>query len=156
QDVLTLMKIVAAMVLILACFLLPGGSPSHWEPFWPKESIGGMIGPFGAAMVAVLYAYDGWIEITYVGSEMRNPGRDMPLAIILSTVIVSGLYSGVAAALTNVVGNAAVAKSERVAADAMMVVLGGAGAAVIAASIVISTLGANNGIIFTAARIPYA
>ncbi len=156
QDILTLVKIAAAAALILLCFLLPGGSAANWQPFWPQESFTHLIAPFGVAMVAVLYAYDGWIEITYVGSEMKHPARDMPLSIIISTVLVSVLYIGVAAAVTYVLGHAGVAKSERVAADATMVVLGGVGAALIAGSIVVSTLGANNGIVFTAARIPYA
>ncbi len=156
QNILTTIKIAAAAGLIAACFLLPGGSGANLEPFWPTESVGSMIGPFGVAMVAVLYAYDGWVEITYVGSEMKHPQRDMALSILLSTVIVTVLYVGVAFALTYVLGRVEVAKSATVAADAATVVIGAAGAAVIAGSIIISTLGANNGIVFTAARIPYA
>ena len=156
QNILTITKIVAAIGLIAMCFLLPGGSTANFQPFWTTESPGALIGPFGVAMVAVLYAYDGWVEITYVGSEMKNPGRDMPLAILWSTVIVTVLYVGVAFALTYVLGHAAVAKSITVASDAATIVLGAAGAAIIAGSILVSTTGANNGIIFTAARIPYA
>jgi APA family basic amino acid/polyamine antiporter len=156
QNVLTIVKIAAAVGLIMVCFVLPGGSPANLQPFWPVEPWTRLVGTFGVAMIAVLYAYDGWIEITYVGSEMKRPARDMPLAIIISTVLVSVLYIAVATAVTWVLGHAAVAHSERVVADAMMKVLGAGGAALIAASIVISTLGANNGIVFTAARIPYA
>ncbi len=156
QNIFTIVKIAAAVGLIAACFLLPGGSSANLEPFWTTESNGTLAAPFGTAMVLVLYAYDGWIEITYVGSEMRRPNRDMPLAIILSTVLVAVLYVGVALGLTYVLGHAAVGKSPRVGADAMTVVLGTAGASLISISILVSTLGANNGIIFTAARIPYA
>jgi amino acid transporter len=156
QNVLTAIKVAAAVGLIAACFLLTGGSPAKLQPFWPTESFGSMIGPFGVAMVAVLYAYDGWMEITYVGSELKRPGRDMPLSILWSTVIVTILYVGVAFAVTYVLGRAGVASSTTVASDAATVVLGASGAAVIAGSIIISTTGANNGIIFTAARVPYA
>lgn len=156
QNIFTIVKIAAAIGLIAACFLLPGGSSANLEPFWTTESVGSLAAPFGAAMVLVLYAYDGWIEITYVGSEMRRPNRDMPLAIIISTVLVAVLYIGVALALTYVLGHAGVGKSPRVGADAMTVVMGTAGASLISIAILISTLGANNGIIFTAARIPYA
>jgi APA family basic amino acid/polyamine antiporter len=156
QNILTAIKILAAAGLILVCFLLPGGSPANFEPFWPAEPWPSLVGSFGVAMIAVLYAYDGWIEITYVGSEMKRPERDMPLSIVISTVLVSVLYIGVAIAVTYVLGHAAVARSERVATDAASVVLGAAGAALIAGSIVISTLGANNGIVFTAARVPDA
>jgi amino acid transporter len=156
QNVLTIIKIGSAIGLIAICFLLPGGSAANLQPFWPTESIGAMVGKFGVAMVAVLYAYDGWVEITYVGSEMRRPERDMPLSIIVSTLLVAALYIGVAIAFTWVLGHAAVGRSPRVAADAATAVLGTLGATVVTVSILISTLGANNGIVFTAARIPYA
>jgi len=156
QNVFTLIKIAAAIGLIAVCFLLPGGSSSNFRPFWPTEPVGALIAPLGVAMIAVLYAYDGWMEITYVGSEMKRPDRDMPLSIILSTVLVSALYVGAAVALTYVLGHSGVARSTRVAADAATVVIGPIGAGAIAAAILISTLGANNGIVFTSARIPYA
>ena len=79
-------------VLIVTSFVLPGGSASHFQPLWPSASGGQLIGPFGVAMVAVLWAYDGWIETTYVGSEIVNPGRNLPRSIILSTLIVIALY----------------------------------------------------------------
>jgi len=156
QNVVTIVKIAALFLLVALCFLLPGGSPDNLTPFWPTESPGALLAPFGTAMVAVLYAYDGWIEITYVGSELENPGRDMPLSILLSTAIVTVVYLGAAAAFSYVLGHRGVAGSERVAADAATVVIGGVGAALVAASILISTLGSNNGIVFTSARIPYA
>lgn len=156
QNILTVVKIGAAIALIAMCFLLPGGSAAHLQPFWPAEPFSALVGKFGVAMVAVLYAYDGWVEITYVGSEMRRPERDMPLAIVISTVLVAVLYFGVAIGFTWVLGHAAVGRSPRVAADATTAVIGTIGAAVITVSILISTLGANNGIVFTAARIPYA
>lgn len=156
QNVVTLVKIGALVLLVLACVLLPGGGAANFQPLWPTESPMTLLAPFGTAMVAVLYAYDGWIEITYVGSEMKNPGRDMPLSIVISTVLVTVLYVGAAAAFTYVLGHQDVGRSERVAADAATVVIGTIGAGLVAASILISTLGSNNGIVFTSARIPYA
>jgi L-asparagine transporter-like permease len=107
-------------------------------------------------MILVLGAYDGWIEVTYVGSELRDPGRNMPLSILFSTLLVGLLYVGVSVAMLYVLGQEATAKSSMVAADAMRVVLGPAGGALIAAAVMLSTLGCSNGIVFTAARIPYA
>ncbi|MGE0442017.1 MAG: APC family permease [Gemmatimonadales bacterium] len=156
QNVLTLLKIAAVAGIIAACFLLPGGSAGNLTPFWPTESWTSLAGPFAVAMVLVLYTYDGWIEITYVGSEMKRPDRDMPLSILLSTVIVAALYVAVAIAFTYVLGHRAVAQSTRVASDAATVVMGAVGAAAVTVSILVSTLGSNNGIVFTAARIPYA
>ncbi|NOT07907.1 MAG: amino acid permease [Gemmatimonadales bacterium] len=156
QDVFTLIKIAAVAVLVLLCFALPGGSAANIQPLWPTEPVGSLVGPFGVAMIAVLFAYDGWIEITYVGSELKNPARDMPRSILLSTVLVSILYVGVSAGVLYVLGQSETAKSSLVAADAMRVVLGPIGASLITVAVLISTLGSNNGIIFTAARIPYA
>jgi APA family basic amino acid/polyamine antiporter len=133
QDALTLLKIAALAALAASAFVLPGGSADHFRPFWPQGSLVGLAGPLSVALVAVLWAYDGWIEITYVGSEVREPQRTIPRAIILSMGIVVALY--LAAAL---------------------VVMGPLGAALVAGAIVVSTLGANNGIILTSARIPYA
>lgn len=156
QNVLTLIKIGAVLGFVALCLLLPGGNAANLQPFWPTESFGQMIGPFGVAMILALGAYDGWIEITYVGSELRHPGRDMARSVVWSTLLVTVLYTGVSLAVIYVLGQAATGQSSLVAADAMKVVLGPAGGAVITVAILISTIGCNNGIIFTAARIPYA
>lgn len=156
QDVVTVLKIAAVAALVVLCLLLPGGNTANFQPLWPREPLGALIGPFGLAMILVLGAYDGWIEITYVGSELKRPGRDMPLSIVLSTLVVSLLYIGVSVAVLYVLGQAATAKSSMVAADAMKVVLGVTGGALLTVAVLLSTLGCNNGIIFTAPRIPYA
>lgn len=156
QNVVTLIKIAAVIALIALCLLLPGGSVQNFQPLWPTEPVTALIGPFGVAMIAVLWGYDGWIEITYVGSEMRNPARDMPRSILLSTVLVSVLYVGVSLAILYVLGREGAARSPLVAADAMRVVLGTGGAAFITVAVLVSTLGSNHGIVFTAARIPWA
>src|SRR5881409_1619290 len=92
QNVLTSLKIGALLALIVSSFVLPGGSAANFQPLWPSGSVGQWIGPFGVAMVAVLWAYDGLIETTYVGSEIVDPGRNLPGSIILSTVLVIALY----------------------------------------------------------------
>jgi APA family basic amino acid/polyamine antiporter len=125
---------------------------------WPDDSLslGRLVGPFGVAMVAVLWAYDGWIEVCYVGGEVKDPGRNLPRAVVLSTLITIALFCLVTASYTYVLSPAKMAQSPLVASDAAQVTLGPAGAALVAATILISTLGANNGIVLTAARIPYA
>ena len=156
QNVMTTLKIVALVALIVTSFVLPGGSPANVQPLWTDAGFGQWIAPFGVAMVAVLWAYDGWIETTYVGSEITNPSRNLPRSIILSTLIVVALYVLVSIAFVYVLSPAAMAGSELVASDAAKVTMGRSGAALVVVAILISTLGANNGIILTAARIPYA
>src|SRR5262245_563963 len=156
QNVLTTLKIGALFALIVTSFVLPGGSPSHLQPLWPAQSFGQWITPFGVAMVAVLWAYDGWIETTYVGSEIMDPAKTLPRSIILSTVIVVALYTLVSIAYVYVLSPSGMAGSELVASDAAQATMGRTGALLVVVAILISTLGANNGIILTAARIPYA
>src|SRR5439155_23967128 len=118
--------------------------------------VGCLFGPFGGAMVAALWAYDGWNQVCYVGGGVKDPGLNLPRAIILSTVIVIALFCLVTASYTYVLSAARRAQSSLVASVAAQVTLGRAGAAVVAATILVSTLGANNGIVLTAARVPYA
>jgi len=156
QNILTILKIGALVALIVTSFALPGGSATHFQPLWPSGGVGQLIGPFGVAMVAVLWAYDGWIETTYVGSEIVNPGRNLPRSIILSTLIVIALYVLASVAYAYVLSPEGMAASKLVASDVARVTMGAVGATFVVVAILISTLGANNGIILTAARIPYA
>jgi APA family basic amino acid/polyamine antiporter len=156
QDVVTMLKIVAVVALVVLCLLLPGGSTANFQPWWPQEPLGALVGPFGLAMILVLGAYDGWIEVTYVGSELKRPGRDMPLSIVLSTLVVSLLYIGVSIAVLYVLGQTGTAQSSMVAADAIKVVLGPVGGGLLTLAVLLSTLGCSNGMVFTSARIPYA
>jgi amino acid transporter len=156
QNVLTFLKMGALAALIVTAFLLPGGSATNFQPVWPAGAASGWIGPFGVAMVAVLWAYDGWIETTYVGSEIKDPGKNLPRSIILSTVIVIAFYVLASVAYSYVLSPARMAGATLVASDAAQVTLGAVGAGFVAAAILVSTLGANNGIVLTAARIPYA
>jgi basic amino acid/polyamine antiporter, APA family len=156
QNVLTLLKIGIVAALIVIGFALPGGRAENFAPLWPSGSWSSIVGPFGLAMVAVLWAYDGWIETTYVGGEVTAPGRTLPRAIVYSTLIAVVLYVLVTVSFTYVLSPARVAGSALVASDAAQVTLGRIGAGLVAGAILISTLGANNGIVLTAARIPYA
>ena len=156
QNLLTLTKIGIVAALIVIAFALPGGNAANFRPLWPSQPVSGLIGPFGVAMVAALWAYDGWVEASYVGGEVRDPGRILPRATILSTLIAMALYTLITAAYAYVLSPAKMAASPLVARDAASVTLGAAGVQLVAAAIIISTLGANNGIVLTSARIPYA
>src|SRR5213596_3428243 len=156
QNVLTLIKMALLVVLIVAGFALPGGSASNLAPLWSDVPPGHQIASFGVALVAVLWAYDGWIEVTYVGGEVTDPERNVPRSIVLSTVIRIALYCLVTASFAYVLSPARMAASSLVASDAAQVTMGRAGAALVAVAIMTATLGSNNGIVLTAARIPYA
>jgi len=152
----TFIKLAALVALVACSFILPGGSPENFSPLLPNQSFSGMLGPLGLAMVAALWAYDGWIEITYVAGEVKNPQRNLPLSIIYSMLVVIVIYVVVNLAYTYVLSVGRMASSPLVGWDVATIIIGSAGAALMTIGILISTLGANHGIVFTAARIPYA
>ena len=156
QNVLTLLKIGALGALIVSALVMPGGSVEHFRPLLPAVGVAGLAGAFSVAMVAVLWAYDGWIEITYVGSEVRDPGRNLPRSIVISVFLVVGIYALTNVAYVYVLPLDRMAQSALVGSDAALVLIGPLGAALVAGAIIVSTLGANNGIVLTSARIPYA
>src|SRR5438874_97854 len=156
QNVLTLIKMALLVGLIVVGFVLPGGSVANLAPLWSDAPLGKQIASSGVALVAVLWAYDGWIEVTYVGSEVKDPERNMPRSIILSTFIAIALYCLVTASFAYVLSPAKMGASSLVASDAAKVTLGAAGAGLVAVAIMTATLGSNNGIVLTAARVPYA
>jgi APA family basic amino acid/polyamine antiporter len=153
QNLLTIVKVVLLVVLVGGTLVLPGGSFDNLSPWWPSGSV--LVG-FGTGIVAVLWAFDGWIEVTYVGSEVRNPGWVVPRSIILAVLLATALYLLVTIGFTYVLSPDGTAASSLPASDAAQVTLGAGGAGFVAAAIMISTLGANNGIVFTSARIPFA
>ena len=156
QNVLTLIKIGLVAALITVAVALPGGTFANFAPVWSDAPVANQIAPFGVALVAVLWAYDGWIEITYVGGEVTDPERNLPRSILVATVVAIVLYCLASGSFAYVLSPAKVAASSLVASDAAQVTLGRAGAALVAVAIMIATLGSNNGIVLTAARIPYA
>ena len=156
QNVLTLTKIGLVAALIVVGFVLPGGNVANLAPLWSDAPLGQQVASFGVALVAVLWAYDGWIESTYVGGEVTDPGRNLPRSMILSTFIAIVLYCLVTASFAYVLSPAKMAASSLVASDAAQITLGSAGAGFVAVAIMVATLGSNNGIVLTAARVPYA
>jgi APA family basic amino acid/polyamine antiporter len=116
---------------------------------------GGMSG-FFAAVVAALWAYDGWNNVSMVSSEVRNPKRNLPLALIAGVAAVMGIYLLVNLAYFYVLSPAEAAANNRVAAEMMRRVFGGWGAAAVSVAAMISIFAALNGSILAGARVPYA
>ncbi len=114
------------------------------------------IAGFFAALVAALWAYDGWNNVSMVASEIRRPQRSLPLALIFGTLAVIAIYLAANAAYFHVLTAQQVGASERVAAEMMRRVVGGWGAKAVAMAAMISIFAALNGSILTGARVPYA
>jgi len=111
---------------------------------------------FFAALVAALWAYDGWNNVSMVASEIRDPQRNLPRALIWGTAGVIAIYLLTNAAYFHVLTAAEVGSTPRVAAEMMRRIFAGPGAAAVSIAAMISIFAALNGSILTGSRVPYA
>src|SRR4029079_5928158 len=115
-----------------------------------------LLAGFGAAMIGVLWAYEGWQYVTFSAGEARDPQRTFPRAIIIATAALVALYLLAKIGYLSALGPGGVAVSDRVAADAAGTILGGAAGKVVAALILVSIFSAANGLLLTAPRMYFA
>ncbi len=121
----------------------------------PATAPSGVAG-FFVALVAALWAYDGWNNAGMLGSEIERPQRTLPLALIGGTLTVIAIYLLANLAYFSVLNAAEVGGSARVAADMMRRIAGPGGAAVVSVAAMISIFAALNGSILSGSRVPYA
>ena len=154
QLVFTVLKIAIIIAVSLLAFTAANGT---WHNFSTTFSgaRGGFAG-FMAALIAALWAYDGWNDLNMVSGEIRNPGHVIPIALIAGVGVVAGLYMLTNAAVQYVLPAASIAASQRPASDATAVAVGAWGAAIVSAGMALSILVALNGTIMSGARVPFA
>ncbi|MBW3629339.1 MAG: amino acid permease [Gemmatimonadetes bacterium] len=155
QNVSTAAKVLALSGLAVLAFALGDGSrgalgtgefdltPISW-------------GGFGVALIAVMWAYDGWADLTFVAGEVRDPARTLPRALLGGTAAIIAIYLFVNAAYLYVLPVAEMAGRPLVAADAARKIFGEPGAAVVAAMVMTSAFGALNGAMMTGPRVFFA
>ncbi len=154
QNASTLAKVVALLVLAVAIFALGDaqtGALATAPSLSPWSSSG-----FGVALIAALFAYDGWIAATLVAGEIRDPERALPRALGGAAVVIVIAYLSINVAYLYALPLADMAASKAVAADAMTRVAGAGGAALVAALVMLSTFGGLNAGIMTGPRVFYA
>ena len=156
QNLFTISKLGAIFGIIILGLVMEGGSNQNLNPFFSDQSFTELVGPLGLAMVSVLWTFDGWIFITYVAGEVKNPGRNIPLSLIFCMLIVISIYLLLNYVLIFTLGFTGMNGSDLVVSDAASVFLGNKGAAIVTLIILISLIGANNGQVLTSARINYA
>jgi APA family basic amino acid/polyamine antiporter len=154
QFLFTLLKVAIILGIVAIGFSYSRGTWANFATEFAGAK-GGVAG-FFAALVAALWAYDGWNDLNMVAGEIRDPQRNLPLALIWGVATVGALYILVNAAVQYVLPAAAVAVSERPASDAVALVLGHAGASLVSAGMAISMLVTLNGTIMSGARVPFA
>jgi APA family basic amino acid/polyamine antiporter len=116
---------------------------------------GGLAG-FFAALVAALWAYDGWNNAGMVGSEIERPQRNLPLALIGGTLAMMGVYLLANLAYFSVLTGPEVAASPRVASEMVRRIAGETGASAVSVAVMISIFAALNGSILSGSRVPFA
>ncbi len=154
QNVSTVLKIAALAALILLGLWVTRGSVPDLSVY-SGEGVS-LLSGFGLALIAVIWAYDGFINLTFSASEVKDPGRTLPRALILGTAAVTVIYL-----LTNAVYFLALPIPEMqgvlaIADKAASTLFGPAATTFIAAAVMISTFGSTNGTILTGARVHYA
>jgi len=154
QLVFTVLKVALLIAIAIIGFTYAGGT---WANFGSHYSgtVGGFTG-FMLALVATLWAYDGWNDLNQVGGEVRDPERSIPVALIGGVAIVAGLYMLMNAAVQYVLPATGIAASKSPAATMAQVALGASGAALITAGIALSMVVTLNGTVMSGGRIPYA
>ena len=150
--------VTAVKMLLIAGVIVIGlfsgkGDFSHLHGAIP--TVGGIAG-FFAAMVSALWAYDGWNNVSMVSSEIRNPQRNLPRALIYGTAAVMATYILINLAYFYVLNPGQVATSHRVASDMMRSLYGNAAGSAVTIAVLISIFAALNGSILSGARVPYA
>jgi len=151
QTAVTAIKVALIGLLILAGLLLGRPHASAASALGPLTFSG-----FVAAMVAALWAYDGWNNVSMVASEIREPQRNLPRALIGGTTGVIVIYLLANAGYFRVLTPSEVGGSERVAADMIARIFGGSGANAVSIAAMISIFAALNGSILSGSRVPYA
>ena len=157
QNVTTAIKagaIVVMSVLLLALGTWPASGAATADV--ASATGGSLLSGVGLAMIAVLWAYEGWQYVTFSAGEAIDPQRTFPRALVLGTVLLIALYLLANVAYLAALGTAGVVASERVAADAVSAVLGASAGKVIAAVILVSMFSAANGLTLTAPRLYFA
>lgn len=167
QSLLMVLKILAIIALVLCGLFLTNPRSSNGiysvaDGFSGSDVSAGLttllafITTIGAAMVPVLFAYGGWQTATFVAGEIREPGKNLPRALVIGVTAVVVLYLAVNFVCVRALGVAGLANTTTPASDVMRLAMGETGARLIAAGIAISTLGFLSQSMLTAPRVYFA
>lgn len=154
QLVLTTLKVGMIVAIIFIGFTATQGSWGNFHTTFlgAKDGMAG----FMAALVAALWAYDGWNDLNMVSSEIKDPGRTIPVALISGMALVAFLYMGINAAVQYVMPASTIAGLKVPASAATQIAIGSLGAALVSAGMAFSMFVTLNGTIMSGGRVPFA
>ena len=154
NNLATAVKYGALIGLVLLAFTAPTGSAEHFTPAWAGAI---SVSALATALVPVMWAYDGWADLSFMGGEVKDPGRTLPRALILGTLAIIAIYLLVNLAYIYLVPLSEMAQPQSglIAATAAerIPALGGLGARIIAVVVMISTFSSVNGTMMASPRI---
>jgi basic amino acid/polyamine antiporter, APA family len=159
QNVTTGAKVLGLLALSIGMIALgptPTVSSIVSRDAWPASITGALLSGIGAAMIGVLWAYEGWQYVTFSAGETRDPQRTFPRGISIATAALVVLYVLANLGYIAALGPQAVAASNRIAADAGISVFGPIAGRIVGLLILISIFSAANGIMLTAPRMYFA
>ena len=153
QTVSTVCKLIPLVLIIVFGFIKGGGNNPIVQPL-VAEGIS-PTGVIGQLLVAILFAYDGWINVGAIAGEMKNPGKDLPKAIVSGLSLVMGVYVVINLAYLWVLPASELAKYASPASAVAEVLFGSIGGKIINVGILVSVFGCINGYLLTGPRITY-
>jgi basic amino acid/polyamine antiporter, APA family len=155
MNVATVAKYAALAALGFLAFTVGHGSASHFTPIW---SGGVNLSLVATALIAIMWTYDGWADLSFLGGEVKNPGRTLPMALIAGTVGILLIYLLLNLAYVYLVPLAEMARSPLIAATAAerIPLLGGGAGSVISAVVMLSCFSTLIGSMMTGPRIFFA
>jgi APA family basic amino acid/polyamine antiporter len=156
QNVTSVIKVGFLLLLITVPWLVGRAEPENLQPVLPAQMSTSLLGAIGIAMIAVMWPYDGWINIAPVAEEIREPQRNVPFALCTGMLIVIGVYVGAITSYHLVLPMEQMAQSSAVAADTCRALFGETGAVIAAVGVICSTFGACNANMLTGPRIYFA
>ncbi len=155
QNTATLMKLIPLVVLILVGLFF-NSDPLTVRLFPIEVGDHTLINSFGTTLVATVFAYDGWMNVSALAGEMKNPGRDLPRAIIGGLTLVTAIYLIINVVYLRVLSAADLAATVTPASSVANLLLPGVGGKLVTIGILISVFGGANGYTMAAWRVPYA
>jgi amino acid transporter/spore germination protein YaaH len=153
QTFFTVLKVALIMALVVAALVIGGG---HWANFSTAVPVGSRLSGFVVALVAALWAYDGWNNVTMAGGEVADPQKNIPRSLVLGTMGVGLLYVVANVAYFYILPAPQVAGAQRVAGDVARKFLGEWGGSAVALAAMVSMFAAINGSILSGSRVPFA
>lgn len=156
QTLMTAIKVAFVALLGVLPFIALTEGERIADPFWPGKAEGSLLAGIGAALAAIMWAYDGWGNVTVIAEEVREPERNVPRALIGGVLVLVVLYFGANLAYHLTLSSEAIGKEFIPARAVCEKLLPGYGGKVMTAMLMISLFGALNGNILVGPRVLYA